>query len=74
MITPLPPDQTTSWPVNTMGICRHINEPFGVSEPLPSVTGGGDLNGTAALILRSHAGTGLAQTNMPMLPRTVGGA
>jgi hypothetical protein len=69
---PLPPNQTYDWPLITPGICRHM-EPFMSIPASPPATGGGDLNGTAALILHGHSGTGLASFNMPSLPRNVGG-
>lgn len=52
-----------NYPEITAGICRRLNT---VIAPV-SENGGGDLNGTAALILRGHAGTGLGSSSMPRL-------
>lgn len=62
-------NQTVDYPQTTDGIARRLD--IGPAEPvvlgIVTETGGGDLNGTAALIFFSHAGTGLGQLGLPRL-------
>jgi hypothetical protein len=69
------PNQTVEYPRITPGIARVLGAvtDAGVRIVPQSESGGGDLNGTAALILRAHAGTGLGQSDMPRLAPSVGG-
>ena len=63
------PNETVSYPQVTDGVARRLD--VGDAEPavlgVATESGGGDLNGTAALIFFSHAGTGLGQIAVPRL-------
>lgn len=63
-----------TYPQITFGVSRRV-EPttFGPTGlPLQPETGGGDMNGTAAIsIMHGHAGTGATADAIPRLPQTV---
>lgn len=69
------PNQTIEYPRITAGVARKLDlPPFNRTADGRTYRGGGDQNGTAALIFFGHAGTGLGATSMPRLRSRFKGA